>query len=89
MDEPIAALAAQEGWRAEEYAARVHYRGADDAYSIECYAPSECVLYWKVKDDGETAVPVGRATVPTPLRERVRQDLDAAGIAPEIERREL
>jgi hypothetical protein len=89
MGENVAALAEQEGWQAEGYAARVHYRGADDAYSIEYYEPSGCVLYWKVKDDGETAVPVGRTTVPTPLRERIRQDLDAAGLDPEVEERDL
>ena len=88
-DDPLDGLAAQEGWRTEGYAARVHYRGDGDRYSVEFYAPSECVLYWKVKGDGETAVPVGRATVPTPLRERVRQDLADAGLDPEIERREL
>jgi len=89
MDEQVAALVEQDGWQAQQYAARVHYRGADDAYSIEYYAPSECVLYWKVKEDGETAVPVGRETVPTPLRERIRGDLTDADIDPEIERREL
>jgi hypothetical protein len=89
MDEPVASLAGQEGWQAEEYAARVHYQGADDAYSIEFYAPSGCVLYWKVKDDGETAVPVARETVPTPLRERIRQDLEAADVDPGVERRDL
>lgn len=89
MDEQVASLAEQEGWQAEGYAARVHYRGADDAYSIEFYAPSACVLYWKVKDDGETAVPVGRSTVPTPLRERVRQDLEEADVDPTVEHREL
>ncbi|MFB6096642.1 MAG: hypothetical protein ABEJ74_04575 [Haloferacaceae archaeon] len=87
--DPLEGLAAQEGWRIEGYAARVHYRGDGDRYSVEFYAPSECVLYWKVKGDGETAVPVARATVPTPLRERVRQDLVDAGIDPGLERREL
>ena len=89
MDERVAALAEQDGWRAEGFAARVHYRGGDDHYSIEFYAPSECVLYWKVKGDGETAVPVGRGTVPDPLRERVRQDLVEADVDPEIESRSL
>lgn len=84
-----AALAELDGWRSEGYAARVHYRGDGDRYSIEFYAPSECVLYWKVKGDGETAVPVGRETVPTPLRERVRQDLADAGVDPAAERRSL
>ncbi|MFC7129163.1 DUF7538 family protein [Haloferax chudinovii] len=87
MTEHIAALSELEGWRAEEFAARVHYRGADDAYSIEYYEPSDCVLYWKVKGDGEVAVPVGRDTVPDPLRERVRQDLVEAGVDPDVEDR--
>jgi hypothetical protein len=81
----VTALAAQEGWQAEGYAARVHYRGADDHYSVEYYEPSGCVLYWKVRGDGEIAVPVGRETVPDPLRERVRLDLREAGIDPEVE----
>lgn len=89
MDGPTADLDALEGWQAEGYAARVHYRGADDQYSIEFYGPSECVLYWKVKGDGETAVPVGRDTVPDPLRARIRDDLEAAGIDPDTERRSL
>ena len=89
MDERLTGLAEQDGWQVEGYAARVHYRGGDDYYSIEYYAPSECVLYWKVKGDGETAVPVGRNTVPDPLRERVRQDLAAAGVDPEVERRDI
>jgi len=91
MDERLDALGEREGWHVEGRAARVHYRGETDRYSVEYYAPSDCVLYWKVppEDGGETAVPVGRATVPDPLRERVRLDLDAAGVDPEIERREL
>jgi hypothetical protein len=89
MPDPVAALGALESWTTEGYAARVHYRGATDAYSIEFYAPSECVLYWKVKGDGETAVPVGRDTVPDPLRERIRDDLVQAGLDPEIEYRHL
>lgn len=82
-------LAEREGWHEDGFAARVHYRGGEDRYSVEFYGPSECVLYWKVKGDGETAVPVGRETVPTPLRERIRRDLDAAGIDPAIESRSL
>lgn len=84
-------LAEREGWQVEGRAARVHYSGADDRYSIEYYDPSECVIYWKVPpaDGVDTAVPVGRATVPTPLRERIREDLRAAGIDPTVERREL
>lgn len=83
------ALADREGWHVEGFAARVHYKGEGDRYAIEYYEPSDCVLYWKVKGDGETAVPVGRETVPDPLRERVQLDLDAAGIDPEIESRAL
>ncbi|SEK29586.1 DUF7538 family protein [Haloferax larsenii] len=89
MGEHVDALADLEGWRAEDFAARVHYRGADDAYSIEYYEPSNCVLYWKVKGDGEVAVPVGRESVPDPLRKRVRQDLDDAGVDPDTEARQL
>jgi len=88
-DDPIAALGAREGWVGEGYAARVHYRGEGDRYSVEYYAPSDCVLYWKVRGDGETAVPVGRGTVPDPLRERVRRDLAAAGVDPGVEGRTL
>jgi hypothetical protein len=89
MGERVDALAELEGWRAEGFAARVHYRGADDRYGVEFYEPSECVLYWKVKGDGETAVPVGRDTVPDPLRARVRTDLSEAAIDPDVERRVL
>ncbi|WP_134668755.1 DUF7538 family protein [Halorussus marinus] len=88
MDE-IEALAEQDGWRTEGFAARVHYGGGDDRYSIEYYAPSDCVVYWKVKGDGETAVPVGRDTVPDPLRERIRRDLAEAGVDPAAEQRTL
>ena len=87
--ENVEALDALEGWHAEGFAARVHYRGADDHYSIEYYEPSDCVVYWKVKGDGSTAVPVGRKTVPDPLRKRIRQDLTEAGIDPEVEGRVL
>lgn len=89
MSERVEALAERDGWRAEGFAARVHYQGADDVYSIEYYEPSECVLYWKVKGDGETAVPVGRGTVPKPLRDRIRRDLADAGIDPDVEGRNL
>mgnify|MGYP006993519342 CR=1 FL=1 len=85
--DPVAALSALEGWRAEGFAARVHYRGADRNYSVEYYRPSDCVLYWRVDDDGERAVPVAREGVPDPLRERVRQDLGEAGVDPDIEAR--
>jgi len=89
--ESLAGLADQEGWRVDGSAARVHYSGATDRYSIEYYDPSECVLYWKVPPEraGETAVPVSRETVPAPLRERIREDIAAAGIDPSIERRSL
>jgi len=89
MDERVEALAEQEGWQAEGFAARVHYQGGGDYYSIEYYAPSDCLIYWKVKGDGETAVPVGRDTVPDPLRERIRIDLEAADIDTEVESRSL
>jgi len=87
----LSALGDREGWQIEGSAARVHYSGATDRYSIEYYLPSDCVIYWKVppEDHSETAVPVGRSTVPTPLRERIREDLAAAGIDPEVERRSL
>jgi hypothetical protein len=87
--EAVAALADCEGWQAEGYAARVHYQGERDRYSVEFYAPSECVLYWKVRGDGEVAVPVGRETVPTPLRQRIRRDLAEANLDPDIEARQL
>lgn len=89
MDDRIGAFDTLEAWQTEEYAARVHYQGAGDHYSVEYYAPSDCVVYWKVKGDGKTAVPVGRNTVPEPLRERIRQDLSEAGVDPDVERREL
>ena len=89
MDDAVDALANLDGWRAEGFAARIHYRGAGERYSVEFYEPSECVLYWKVKGDGETAVPVSRESVPTPLRERVRRDLSDAGVDPEREARTL
>ena len=88
-DDAVDALADREGWTAEGFAARVHYEGAGDRYSIEFYEPSDCVVYWKVRGDGEVAVPVGRNTVPDPLRARIREDLAEAGIDPEVERREL
>lgn len=81
-------LGAREGWQVEGTAARVHYRGDGDRYSVEYYAPSDAVLYWHVRDD-DTAVPVERASVPSPLRDRIRQDLAAAGIDEAAERRQL
>ncbi|MFB6123630.1 MAG: hypothetical protein ABEJ78_09250 [Haloferacaceae archaeon] len=89
MGDPIDALSDLEGWRAEGFAARVHYRGADDGYAIEFYEPSDCVLYWKVKGDGETAVPVSRDVVPDPLRTRIREDLSEAGVDPDAESHRL
>lgn len=89
MGEHVDALDELEGWQAEGFAARVHYQGADDIYSIEYYEPSNCVLYWKVKGDGKTAVPVGRGTVPEPLRDRIRGDLSEADIDPAVESRNL
>ncbi len=85
----LSELADQEGWQADDFAARVHYRGEGDRYSVEYYAPSECVLYWRVKGDGETVVPVGRESVPDPLRARIREDLAAADIDPTVEDRAL
>jgi len=87
----LTALGEREGWQVEGQAARVHYSGEGDRYSVEYYDPSGCVVYWKVPpgDGGGTAVPVGRSTVPTPLRERIREDLRVAGIDPEVERRTL
>jgi len=91
IETELAGLAACEGWQTEGTAARVHYEGATDRYSVEYYAPSQCVIYWKVPGDGEgdTAVPVGRDTVPTPLRERIREDLRAADVDPAVETRTL
>ncbi len=91
-DDRLAALGEREGWRVDGTAARVHYSGATDRYSIEFYDTSGCIIYWKVPPEEsphEIAVPVGRDTVPTPLRERVREDMAAAGIDPELERRTL
>ena len=92
MDERLTNLDSQEGWQRKAEAARVHYQGAGDRYTIEFYAPSECVLYWKVppeNDPHELAVPVARELVPEPLRERIREDLELAGIDPAIERESL
>ncbi len=101
MYDSIAALVRQEGWRAEGDAARVHYEGGDDRYAVEYYAGSDAVLYWTVPSgvgasggadasaEAETAEPVARASVPTPLRERIRRDLAAANVDPAVERREI
>lgn len=82
-------LAEREGWRVEEVAARVHYRGDGDRFSVEYYAPSERVLYWRVNADGDTAVPVDREGVPEPLRTRIREDLAAADLDPAAEERSV
>lgn len=89
MGERVEALSDRDGWRSEEFAARVHYRGADERYSVEYYEPNDRVLYWRVEGDGETAVPVGRESVPDPLRERVRRDLAEVGVDPDVEDRSL
>jgi hypothetical protein len=36
-----------------------------------------------------TAAPVPREAIPDPLRRRIREDLDAAGVDPDVERREI
>lgn len=91
MDDVIAALTTREGWRAEGGAARVHYAGGsdDDRYAIEYYADADRVLYWRVPADGATAMPVARTSVPTPLRERVRRDLEAVDVDPGVEKRSV
>jgi hypothetical protein len=88
MGERTTALSRQDGWRSEGYAARVHYEGASDSYSIEYYEPTGRVIYWRVRDDGE-AVPVDRESVPGPLRKRIRADLETADVDPEIEHESL
>jgi hypothetical protein len=92
MSEDLAGLSDQEGWQVEGEAARVHYEGTTDRYSVEYYAPSECVVYWKVPPsdaETQTAVPVARTNVPDPLRARICEDLQAAGIDPTIECRDI
>jgi len=100
MHDSIAALVEQEGWRAEGDAARVHYDGGGDRFAVEFYAEVERVLYWTVPGAGSdgttdsnagaaTASPVPREELPDPLRRRIREDLDAAGVDPEVERREV
>ena len=82
-------LAKLDGWHSEGYAARVHYEGGTERYSIEFYESKACILYWIVHHDDDVAVPVSREMVPDPLRERIRQDLMEAGIDPEIETQTL
>lgn len=89
MGDRVEALVERDGWQADGQAARVHYDGGTDRYSIEYYELSDCVVYWKVAPDRDLAVPVGRDTVPDPLRERIRQDLAAADIDPDVESRTL
>ena len=98
MHDSIAALVRQEGWRAEGDAARVHYDGGGDRFAVEFYADPGLVIYWTVpvRDGGasadasshpsETAAPVPRASVPNPLRRRIRDDLAAADVDPTVER---
>ena len=90
MHDAIAALVSRDGWRAEGAAARVHYAGGGDRFAVEFYAESEHVVYWTVPSEDDdasgTAAPVPRASVPDPLRERVRGDLAAAGVDPAVER---
>lgn len=88
MGEQTTTLGALDGWHSEGYAARVHYEGATERYSVEYYEPTGRVVYWEVRADDE-AVPVGREAVPTPLRRRVREDLSEAGADPAVEQRQL
>lgn len=87
MDDAIAELVQRDGWHAEGDAARVHYGGDGKQFAVEYYAASERILYWRVPEDGTQATPVARDDVPEPLRTRIRRDLDAAGVDPEIEAR--
>lgn len=101
MNDSIAALVRQEGWRAEGSAARVHYDGGgNDRFAVEFYADADLVLYWTVPADGNTgesaatssdgtAAPIPRETLPNPLRRRIREDLAAADIDPAVERRTI
>lgn len=91
MHESIAELVKLDGWRAEGSAARVHYEGGTDRFAVEYYAASGVVLYWSVPDEAESspATPVARARVPDPLRERIRRDLAAADVDPDVERRSI
>lgn len=45
VERELAGLAEQDGWQTDEEAARVHYEGETDRYSIEYYPPNEQVLY--------------------------------------------
>lgn len=83
---PLSDLGGLEGWRVEGIAARVHYRGADDRFSVEYYDDTECVVYWQVHEDEDVASPIDREWVPSPLRAKIREDLAAADIEPDVER---
>ncbi|SMO59797.1 DUF7538 family protein [Halorubrum cibi] len=50
MNDEIAALVRQEGWRAEGAAARVHYDGGGIRFAVEFYAEADAVLYWTVPE---------------------------------------
>ncbi|WP_049912162.1 DUF7538 family protein [Halorubrum kocurii] len=100
MHDSIAALIGREGWRAEGDAARVHYDGGGARFAVEFYADAERVLYWTVPAaesdaaaepdaSAATAAPVPRERIPDPLRRRIREDLAAAGVDPDVERREV
>ncbi|MFB6129387.1 MAG: hypothetical protein ABEJ28_01025 [Salinigranum sp.] len=89
MGEHVDALDEREGWRSQGRAARVHYRGEGARYSVEYYEANDSVVYWRVEEDGEAAVPVDRTSVPDPLRVRIREDLAAAGVDPDVEGRPL
>ncbi len=91
MHDSIAELVKLDGWRAEGAAARVHYEGAADRFAVEYYADSDAVLYWSVPDEAGSspATPVARGTVPGPLRKRIRRDLAAADVDPDVERRSI
>jgi hypothetical protein len=64
VNDSIAALVRQEGWRAEGAAARVHYDGGGDRFAVEFYAAAERVLYWTVPTDveGDTEEPSDAST---------------------------
>ncbi|EMA63565.1 hypothetical protein C468_09775 [Halorubrum kocurii JCM 14978] len=100
VHDSIAALIGREGWRAEGDAARVHYDGGGARFAVEFYADAERVLYWTVPAaesdaaaepdaSAATAAPVPRERIPDPLRRRIREDLAAAGVDPDVERREV
>lgn len=88
--EALATLASLEGWRVDGEAARVHYASGGDRYSIEFYSREKYTLYWMVpSEEDAAATPVPRGRVPNPLRERIQEDLSAAGIDPAVDERSL